>query len=132
MENQFSRTELVIGKENQEKLKNSKVVVFGVGGVGSYVVEGLARAGIGHIVIVDNDTVSESNINRQLIALHSTIGKNKVDVVKERVLDINPNAIVESYTEFVMPDSQDFFDETFDFFSLFCASFPIINSVLEN
>lgn len=115
MENQFSRTELIIGNEAQDKLKKSKVIVFGVGGVGSYVVEGLARAGIGHVVIVDNDTVSESNINRQLIALHSTIGKNKVDVVKERVLDINPNAIVESYKEFVMPDSQDFFDETFDY-----------------
>lgn len=110
MENQFSRTELVIGKENQEKLKNSKVVVFGVGGVGSYVVEGLARAGIGSFVIVDNDEVSVSNINRQLIATHKTVGKAKVDVVKERILDINPDAKVETFKEFVTKESREYFD----------------------
>ena len=110
MENQFSRTELVIGKENQEKLKNSKVVVFGVGGVGSYVVEGLARAGIGSFVIVDNDEVSISNINRQLIATHKTVGKAKVDVVKERILDINPDAKVEVFKKFVTKESRDYFD----------------------
>lgn len=115
MENQFSRTELIIGKEAQIKLNNSKVIVFGVGGVGSYIVEGLARAGVGHIVIVDNDTISESNINRQLIALHSTIGQAKVDVVKKRVLDINPNAIIDTYQEFVLLDSKDYFDESFDY-----------------
>ena len=115
MENQFSRTELIIGKEAQIKLNNSKVIVFGVGGVGSYIVEGLARAGVGHIVIVDNDTISESNINRQLIALHSTIGQAKVDVVKKSVLDINPNAIIDTYQEFVLLDSKDYFDESFDY-----------------
>lgn len=97
MVNQFSRTEALIGKKNQEKLKRSKVAVFGVGGVGSYAVEALARAGIGHLVLIDYDTYDITNINRQLGALHSTIGKYKVDVMKERILDINPNAIVETY-----------------------------------
>ena len=110
MENQFSRTELVIGKEAVEKLKNSKVVVFGVGGVGSYVVEGLARAGIGSFVIIDNDEVSVSNINRQLIATYKTVGIAKVDVVKERILDINPDAKVEVFKEFVTKESRDYFD----------------------
>lgn len=97
MLNQFSRTELLIGKEGIEKLKNAKVAVYGIGGVGSFVVEGLARAGVGHIIIIDYDKVDISNINRQIEALHSTIGKYKVDVMKERILDINPNAIVEAY-----------------------------------
>lgn len=95
--NQFSRTELLIGKEGIEKLQKAKVAVFGIGGVGSYVVEGLARAGVGHLILVDYDTYDITNINRQLGALHSTIGKYKVDVMKERILDINPNAIVEVY-----------------------------------
>lgn len=95
--NQFSRTELLIGKEGIEKLQKAKVAVFGIGGVGSYVVEGLARAGVGHLIIVDYDKYDITNINRQLGALHSTIGKYKVDVMKERILDINPNAIVEAY-----------------------------------
>lgn len=95
--NQFSRTELLIGKEGVEKLQQAKVAVFGIGGVGSFVVEGLARAGIGNLIIVDYDKYDITNINRQLGALHSTIGKYKVDVMKERILDINPNAIVEAY-----------------------------------
>lgn len=97
MKNEFTRTELLIGKTGIEKLKNSKVVVYGIGGVGSYVVEALARAGIGHIIIVDFDKVDITNINRQLLATHSTIGKDKVEVMKERILDINPNAVVEAY-----------------------------------
>lgn len=97
MSSQFSRTELLIGKDGIEKLQNSKVVIFGIGGVGSYVVEALARAGIGHIVIVDYDKYDITNINRQLGAMHSTIGKYKVDVMKERILDINPTATVEAY-----------------------------------
>ena len=97
MLDQFSRTELLIGKEGQEKLKSAKVAVFGIGGVGSYSVEALARAGIGHLIIVDYDKYDITNINRQLGALHSTIGKYKVDVMKQRILDINPNAIVEAY-----------------------------------
>lgn len=95
--NQFSRTELLIGKEGIEKLQKSKVAIFGIGGVGSYVVEGLARAGVGHLIIVDYDKYDITNINRQIGALNSTIGKYKVDVMKERILDINPNAIVEAY-----------------------------------
>lgn len=97
MKNEFTRTELLIGKTGVEKLKNSKVIVYGIGGVGSYVVETLARAGIGHIVIVDFDKVDITNINRQLLATHSTIGKDKIEVMKERILDINPNAMVEAY-----------------------------------
>ncbi len=94
---QFSRTELLIGKEGIQKLKNSKVIIYGIGGVGSYIVEGLARAGIEHIIIVDYDKVDITNINRQIEALHSTIGKYKVDVMKQRILDINPRATVEAY-----------------------------------
>ena len=97
MLNQFSRTELLIGKEGIEKLQNSKVAIFGIGGVGSFVVEGLVRAGVGHLIIVDNDKYDVTNKKRQLGALHSTIGKYKVDVMKERILDINPNAKVEAY-----------------------------------
>ncbi len=94
------RTEAVIGKEGCEILKNSKVIVFGVGGVGSYAVEALARTGVGHIAIVDSDTVSESNINRQLVALNSTVGKKKTQVAKERIKDINPECAVEEYDKF--------------------------------
>jgi len=97
MQEQFSRTELLIGKVGIEKLKNAKVAIFGIGGVGSFVVEGLARAGVGHFIIVDYDKYDITNINRQLGAFHSTIGKYKVDVMKNRILDINPNAIVEAY-----------------------------------
>jgi len=91
---QFSRNELLLGHGATTLLGAQRVAVFGVGGVGSYVVEGLARAGIGHFLIVDNDTVCLSNINRQLIAMHSTIGKCKVAVMKDRILDINPEAEV--------------------------------------
>lgn len=94
---QFSRTEALIGIEAQDKLKKSKVAVFGLGGVGGHTVEALARAGIGHLVLVDYDSYDITNINRQIGALHSTLGRYKVDVMKERILDINPNAIVETY-----------------------------------
>lgn len=97
MNNQFLRTEMLIGKDAVEKLNNSRVAVFGVGGVGGYVVEALSRAGVGNIDIIDNDTISVSNLNRQIIALNSTVGKNKVDVLKARLLDINPNLKVETY-----------------------------------
>lgn len=107
MERQFSRTELIFGKDNIEKLKNAKVAIFGIGGVGSFVVEGLARAGIYNFILVDNDVVSITNINRQLIATHKTIGKDKVLVMKERILEINPNANVEIFKTFYMPDSKE-------------------------
>lgn len=92
MLNQFTRTEMLIGKDAIKKLSEAHVVVCGIGGVGSYVVEALARAGVGELTLVDFDEVSLTNINRQLIALHSTIGKPKVEVARERILDINPNA----------------------------------------
>lgn len=110
MENQYTRTELLIGTEGIEKLKKAKVVVFGIGGVGSFVVEGLARAGIGSFILIDNDEISESNLNRQLIATTKTIGRAKVEVAKERILEINPNAKVEIHQEFFMPESKDIFD----------------------
>lgn len=106
MLNQFSRTELLIGEDGIKKLQNAKVAIFGVGGVGSFVVEGLVRAGVGHFVIVDNDKICLTNLNRQIIATRKTIGKYKVDVAKERILDINPNATVETYQEFYMPNSE--------------------------
>lgn len=112
MINQFSRTELLIGKDGIEKLKTSKVAVFGIGGVGSFVVEGLARAGIGNFILVDNDKVSLTNLNRQIIATHKTLEKPKVKVAKERILEINPEANVEIYQEFFTPDSKEIFDNT--------------------
>ena len=112
---QFSRTEVLIGKEAIEKLQNSKVAVFGIGGVGSYVVEGLARAGVGSFILIDKDVVDETNINRQIIATYQTIGVPKVEVAKQRILDINPNAKIEIYKEFFMPESIDFFNEKIDY-----------------
>lgn len=108
---QFARTEMLIGKEAVEKLNKSTVAIFGIGGVGSYVVEALVRAGIGNFILVDNDDVSITNLNRQLIALHTTLGKSKVDVAKERILDINPNAKVTTYKEFFMPSTVGIIDE---------------------
>ena len=115
MPNQFSRTELLIGKEGIQKLQNAKVAIFGIGGVGSYVVEGLVRAGVQNFILVDNDTVNLTNINRQLIATHETIGRSKVEVAKERISSINPKAKVEIYKEFFMPDSKEIFDENVDY-----------------
>lgn len=107
MSEQFSRTELLIGKEGIEKLVNSKVAIFGIGGVGSFVAEALARAGIGNIVLIDNDVISQSNLNRQIHALTNTIGKYKVEVMKERIMQINENAKVEISKEFFMPNSDE-------------------------
>ena len=112
MVNQFSRTELLIGKEAIEKLNKSKVAIFGIGGVGSFVVEGLVRAGVENFILVDNDKISLTNLNRQLIATHKTIGKYKVEIAKERILEINPNAKVEIYQEFFMPNSEEILDNT--------------------
>jgi len=112
MQTQFSRTELLIGESAVEKLNSAKVAVFGIGGVGSFVVEGLARAGVGNFILVDNDKVSLTNLNRQLIATHKTIDRLKVEVAKERILEINPNANVEVYPEFFMPNSDRILDNT--------------------
>lgn len=115
MEEQFSRTEMLIGKSGIEKLKNAKVAIFGIGGVGSFVVEGLARAGVGNFILVDNDKVAPSNLNRQIIATTKTIGKMKVEAAKERILEINPNANVEIYSKFFMPESPELFDDAVDY-----------------
>lgn len=112
----FIREMMLIGEEGFNKLSNSKVLIFGVGGVGGYVCEALARSGVGHFMLVDHDTVSASNINRQIIALHSTIGKYKVDVMKDRILDINPNCHVEVKKMFFLPENEDEFNfEEFDY-----------------
>ena len=107
---QFERTELLIGKEALNKLNKSRVIIFGVGGVGGYTLEALVRCGIGHIDLVDNDVVSLSNINRQIIALHSTSGRYKVDVAKERAKDINPDVEINSYRMFYSPKTAQQFD----------------------
>ncbi|WP_405274787.1 ThiF family adenylyltransferase [Methanobrevibacter sp.] len=106
MEEKFSRTEMLIGNDGMEKLNGAKVAVFGLGGVGSYVCEGLARCGVGNFILVDFDKIDKSNINRQLIATEKTIGRYKVDLMKERILEINPDANVEIYKEFYMADSK--------------------------
>lgn len=108
--NQFARTRLTFGKENMEKLYNARVIVFGIGGVGSYVVEALVRSGIGAIDIVDDDKICLSNLNRQLFALQSTIGRGKVDVAEERIHDINPDCKVTKWKTFYMPDTAEQFD----------------------
>lgn len=115
MSSQFERTELLIGNEGIEKLRKSKIAIFGIGGVGSYVLEGLARVGIEHFILVDNDVVSETNLNRQIIALIETIGRPKVEVAKERILNINPNIEVEIYKEFFMPNSLGILDNTISY-----------------
>lgn len=115
MENRFSRTKLLIGEKAVETLKKSKVAVFGIGGVGSYVVEGLARAGIGNFILVDKDEVDITNINRQIIATTKTVGKPKVEVSKERILEINPEAKVKIYQEFFMPETEGTLDDSIDY-----------------
>ncbi len=110
MENQFERTELLFGKDGIKKLATSRVAVFGVGGVGGYAVEALARAGLGAIDLIDSDKVSVSNINRQIIATHKTVGKYKVDVMAERVADINPNIKVRAFRTFYLTETEEEFD----------------------
>ena len=107
---QFERTRLLFGDAGMERLSASKVAIFGIGGVGGYVAEALARSGVGFLVLVDHDTVSVTNLNRQIIALHSTIGRNKVDVMAERIADINPCAKVEARCCFYLPENADDFD----------------------
>ena len=112
MLNAFSRTQLLIGSDGIEKLKNSRVAVFGIGGVGGFTVEALARSGVGALDLIDDDKVCESNLNRQIIATSKTIGKYKVDVAEERIHDINPDCVVRTYKTFYMPDTADQFDFT--------------------
>ena len=112
MENQFSRTELLLGKEKMEKLAAGRVCIFGIGGVGGYVAEALARSGVGHLELVDNDVVCLSNLNRQIIATHETLGRYKADVMKERILSINPEAEVTVHKCFYLPETRSQFDFT--------------------
>ncbi|GFO84607.1 tRNA threonylcarbamoyladenosine dehydratase [Anaerostipes butyraticus] len=107
---QFMRTGLLLGEEGIRKLNKAAVAVFGIGGVGGFTVEALARSGIGHLVLVDADEVSESNINRQIIATHQTVGRPKVEVMKERIAQINPETVVETYQTFFLPENADQFD----------------------
>lgn len=109
-ENWYSRTEVLLGEEAMEHLKNARVAVFGIGGVGGHATEALARSGIGALDLVDFDTISLTNLNRQLVALHSTIGKYKVDVMKDRVLDINPQIQVTAHKCFYLPETAEQFD----------------------
>ena len=109
MQHEFSRTELLIGNTGLEKLRQSTVMIFGIGGVGSYTVEALARAGIGHLILVDYDDICLTNINRQLHALHSTVGMAKIEVMKHRILEINPKAHVETIKKFYTAADADHF-----------------------
>lgn len=107
---QHSRTAMLLGEEAVDRLAGARVAVFGVGGVGGYIAEALARAGVGALDLIDSDTVSVSNINRQIIALHSTVGRLKVDVMAERIRDINPDCQVRTYPLFYLPETADAFD----------------------
>lgn len=106
----FDRTEALIGSEGLEKLRRSRVAVFGVGGVGGYVCEALARSGVGELHLIDKDTVSETNINRQIVALRSTVGRYKTEVMAERIADINPDCTVREFRTFYLPENADDFD----------------------
>ena len=110
MNEQFLRTAMLLGEEAVEKLRNARVAVFGIGGVGGYTVEALARAGIGNIDVIDSDTVSRSNINRQILATHSTVGMPKVEAARKRILDINPDCVVRTHEVFYTPETADRFD----------------------
>lgn len=112
MLNQFSRTQLLFGKDAMEKLERSRVAVFGIGGVGGYAVEALVRSGIGAVDLIDDDKVCPSNINRQIIATCKTVGRYKVDVAAQRIAEINPDAVVRTYKTFYTPDTADQFDFT--------------------
>lgn len=125
----FTRTKCLIGTEAFEKLQHSHVIVFGIGGVGGYVVEALVRSGIGEITIVDNDVVSESNINRQIIALHSTVGKPKVEVMKERALDINPVLKIHTVQTFFLPENAG--DFTFSDYSYVVDAVDTVTAKIE-
>ena len=110
MLNQFSRTQLLLGPEGMEKLKNARVAIFGIGGVGGYAVEALARSGVGALDLIDDDLVCLTNINRQIIATTKTVGRHKVDVAEERVHEINPHCVVRTFKTFYMPETADQFD----------------------
>lgn len=112
----FSRTEMLLGQEGMEKLAASTVAVFGIGGVGSFVAEGLARAGVGHLVLIDNDVICLSNINRQIHATADTVGRRKTEAMRERILGINPEAVVDRIDDFYLPENgEKFFRQDYDY-----------------
>jgi tRNA A37 threonylcarbamoyladenosine dehydratase len=116
MLNQFSRTELLLGAKAMAKLADSTVAIFGIGGVGSFVAEGLARSGIGHLVLIDNDTICLTNVNRQIHATTQTVGRSKTEVMQERILAINPKAVVDVINDFYLPEKADgFFNTAYDY-----------------
>ena len=117
MDDKFQRLKLLIGEENFQKLSAATVAVFGIGGVGSFTVEALARSGVGHLVLIDKDNIDATNINRQIHALSSTVGKSKVEVMRERILDINPAAQVDTIQKFLLPSEpvEDFFICRYDY-----------------
>lgn len=128
----FEREELLIGKDNILKLSSKTILVLGVGGVGGYVVESLVRSGIGHLILVDFDTIDITNLNRQIIALHSNIGKKKVDCFKERINDINPNCVVDTYDLFYDSSNRDiFFDKDIDYIVDCCDSLNSKKVIIE-
>lgn len=129
MNRMYERTEMVLGKEGIQKLKSSHVAVFGIGGVGGFTTEALVRAGVGELTIVDYDTVSESNLNRQIIALRSTIGRKKTEVMSERLLDINPDLVLHVYDEMFLPANSAMFD--FSKFSFVCDCVDTVTAKLE-
>ncbi len=105
MQHAFSRTELLIGKESLQKLRRATVAIFGIGGVGSYTAEALARSGVGRLILIDDDLICLTNINRQLHATRKTLGKSKVEIMKNRILEINPDAVVETFQKFYLPET---------------------------
>jgi tRNA A37 threonylcarbamoyladenosine dehydratase len=129
MLNQFSRTELLFGKDAMDKLEQSRVAVFGIGGVGGYTVEALVRSGVGTIDIIDDDKVCLTNINRQIIATRKTVGKYKVDVMKERILEINPKAVVYTHQCFFLPENVDNFE--FDQYDYIVDAVDTVTAKLE-
>ena len=129
MDNRFSRTSLLLGEKAIDKLSQCHVAIFGVGGVGGYVAEALARSGVGEFTLIDGDVVSETNINRQIIALESTIGKDKVEVMKERILDINPHAVVNTKKMFFTSESAHEID--FNQFDYIVDAIDMVKSKLE-
>ncbi len=129
MLNQFSRTQLLIGKDGMDRLASSRVAVFGIGGVGGYAVEALVRSGVGTIDIFDDDKICLTNLNRQIIATRETVGKYKVDVMKERALSINPNVVVNTYNCFYMPNNADEYD--FSQYSYIIDAIDTVTAKLE-
>ena len=129
MLNQFSRTQLLLGEEAMNKLKNSRVAVFGVGGVGGYVCEALARSGVGTFDLIDDDKVCLTNLNRQIIATRKTVGKYKVEVMKERILDINPDAQVNIHQCFFLPENADEF--SFDAYDYVVDAVDTVTAKIE-